>query len=215
MAGEDPTVSISTTASTSASASDHPKKWGQFQLLQRLGAGGFGEVYRAWDLTLEREVALKLLLPRGLEPEEEFASIVSEARAMARVRHPNTVSVYGVDRHDGRVGLWSEFIRGQSLARWVETEGPRSEKETVEIGMALCDALSTVHHAGLLHRDIKPGNAMRAEDGRILLMDFGLSHELHQDPRWGGTLDYMAPELLAGRSPSVQSDIYAMGVLLK
>jgi serine/threonine protein kinase/tetratricopeptide (TPR) repeat protein len=199
---------------TSANSVEGPKRWGQFQLLQRLGVGGFGEVYRAWDLTLEREVALKLLLARGLKPEEEFASIVSEARAMARVRHPNTVSVYGVDRHEGRVGLWSDFVRGQTLARWVETEGPRSEKETVEIGMKLCDALSALHHAGLLHRDIKPGNAMRADDGRILLMDFGLSQELHQETQWGGTLAYMAPELLAGHAPSVQSDMYAMGVLL-
>ncbi|HXX02366.1 MAG TPA: serine/threonine-protein kinase, partial [Candidatus Acidoferrales bacterium] len=196
-------------------AMEGPKRWGQFQLLQQLGMGGFGEVYRAWDLTLEREVALKLLLPRGLKPEEEFASIVSEARAMARVRHPNTVSVYGVDRHDGRVGLWSDFVRGQTLAQWVDTEGPRSEKETVEIGTQLCDALSAVHHAGLLHRDIKPGNAMRAEGGRILLMDFGLSHELHRETRWGGTRDYMAPELYAGSPPSIQSDIYAMGVLLQ
>ena len=200
---------------TAADSLEGPKRWGQFQLLQRLGVGGFGEVYRAWDLTLEREVALKILLPRRLKPEEEFASIVSEARAMARVRHPNTVSVYGVDRHDGRVGLWSDFVRGQTLARWVETAGPRSEKETVEIGIKLCDALSAVHHAGLLHRDIKPGNAMRADDGRILLMDFGLSHEPHQETRWGGTLDYMGPELLAGGPPSVQSDIYAMGVLLR
>src|SRR5689334_18397355 len=200
--------------STATSVSDGPKRWGQFQLLQRMAAGGFGEVYRAWDLTLEREVALKLLLPRGLQPEEEFAAIVAEGRAMARVRHPNSVSVYGVDRHDGRVGLWSDFVRGQTLARWVEKEGPRSHQQTMEIGTALCDALGAVHDAGLLHRDIKPGNAMHAEDGRILLMDFGLSHELHQQARWGGTLDYMAPELLAGGAPSVQSDIYAMGVLL-
>src|SRR5947209_15035890 len=134
---DDRTVSMA----ASANAGDHLKRWGEFQLLQRLDAGGFGEVYRAWDLTLEREVALKLLLPRGLKQEEEFASIVAEARAMARVRHPNTVSVYGVDCHDGRVGLWSDFIRGQTLAHWVEREGPRSEKETIEIGMTLCDAL--------------------------------------------------------------------------
>lgn len=199
---------------TEINARKERKEWGQFQLLQRLGAGGFGEVYRAWDPTLEREVALKLLRPRGLKPEEEFAAIVAEARAMARVRHPNTVSVHGVDRHDGRVGLWSDFIRGQTLACWVETEGLRTQKETAEIGIALCNALSAVHHAGLLHRDIKPGNAMQAEDGRILLMDFGLSHELHQEKGWGGTVEYMAPELLAGGQPSVQSDIYAMGILL-
>jgi serine/threonine protein kinase/Flp pilus assembly protein TadD len=207
---DDRTASLGTVTSIGESV----KKWGQFQLLQRLDAGGFGEVYRAWDLTLEREVALKLLLPRGLRREEEFASIVAEARAMARVRHPNTVSVYGVDSHDGRVGLWSDFVRGQTLARWVESEGPRSEKESVQIGMALCDAMGAVHHAGLLHRDIKPGNAMRAEDGRILLMDFGLSHELYREARLGGTLGYMSPELLAGGSPSAQSDVYAMGMLL-
>ncbi len=214
MAGDDRTVSISASAA-SASAKEHPKKWGPFQLLQRLDAGSFGEVYRAWDLTLEREVALKLLLPYGLNQEEQYASIVAEARAMARVRHNNTVAVYGVDRHDDRVGLWSDFVRGQTLARWVEAEGPRSEKETIEIGITLSDALSAVHHAGLLHRDIKPGNAMRAEDGRILLMDFGLSHELYQEGRWGGTPGYMAPELLRGGPPSVESDIYAMGVLLQ
>jgi eukaryotic-like serine/threonine-protein kinase len=210
IAPDDRTLSVAAPAVTA----DGLKKWGQFQLLQRLDAGGFGEVYRAWDLTLEREVALKLLLPRGLKADEEYAPIVSEARAMARVRHPNTVFVYGVDRHEGRVGLWSDFIPGQTLARWVETEGPRSEKETIEIGMTLCDALSAVHHAGLLHRDIKPSNAMCAEDGRILLMDFGLSQELSQQSGWGGTLGYMAPELLAGRPPSVQTDLYALGVLL-
>lgn len=193
---------------------DARKKWGEFQLLQRLGVGGFGEVYRAWDLTLEREVALKLLRPRGLNEEEDFATIVSEARAMARVRHPNTVSVYGVDRHDGRVGLWGDFVRGQTLARCVETQGPLPEQEATQIAVKLCEALSAVHHAGLLHRDIKPSNAMRADDGRILLMDFGLSHELHLEPHWGGTLDYMAPELRAAGSPSVATDIYAMGVLL-
>jgi serine/threonine protein kinase/Tfp pilus assembly protein PilF len=213
MAGDDRTASISVSA-TSATAKEHPKVWGQFQLLQRLGAGGFGEVYRAWDLTLEREVALKLLLPRDLNQEEQYASIVAEARAMARVRHPNTVAVYGVDRHDDRVGLWSDFVPGQTLARWVESDGPRSEKETIEIGITLCEALSAVHHAGLLHRDIKPGNVMRAEDGRILLMDFGLSHELYQEGRLGGTFSYMAPELLIGGAPSVESDTYAMGVLL-
>src|SRR5262249_38063967 len=102
-------------------ASHDPRMWGDFQLLQRLGAGGFGEVYRAWDPVLEREVALKLLLPRGLDPEREYAAIVAEARAIARVRHPNIVSVYGVDRRDGRVGFWSDFVRGQTLADMIVT----------------------------------------------------------------------------------------------
>src|SRR5712692_1838126 len=80
-----------------------PTHWGPFRLIERVGQGGFGQVYRAWDSTLEREVALKLLLPRGLDPNDEGKAVLREARLMARVRHPNVVPVYGVDRHDGRV----------------------------------------------------------------------------------------------------------------
>lgn len=199
---------------TTTPADHEPKMWGGFQLLQRLGAGSFGEVYRAWDPVLEREVALKLLLPRGLDPEGEYAAIVAEARAIARVRHPNIVSVHGVDRRDGRVGFWSDFVRGQTLSDLIATHGPCSARDTAEIGVVLCDALSAVHHAGLLHRDVKASNSMRADDGRILLMDFGLSQDIHRAGGIAGTREYMAPELLAGDPPTVQTDIYAMGVLL-
>lgn len=191
------------------------KSWGNFQLLQRLGRGGFGEVYRAWDPVLEREIALKLLLPRGLDPEQEFASLVSEARAMARVRHPNIVSVYGVDRREGRVGFWSDYIRGQTLSALVAARGPLPAEDAARIGIALCEALGAVHNAGLLHRDIKPGNAMRDENGGVLLMDFGLSQDLLGTAALGGTPGYLAPELRTGQPASVQSDIYAMGVLLR
>ncbi len=190
------------------------RQWGPFQLLQRLGQGAFGEVYRAWDPVLEREVALKLLLPRGLNPEQQLAEVVAEARAMARVRHPNIVSVYGVDRHDGRVGFWSDFVRGRTLSRIVESSGPMAGEDAAKVTHALCDALTAVHDAGLLHRDIKASNTMRDENGRILLMDFGLSQESQSAAGYAGTPTYMSPELLAGAPPSVQSDLYAMGVLL-
>ncbi|HEY2861630.1 MAG TPA: protein kinase, partial [Terracidiphilus sp.] len=87
--------------------------------MQRLGRGGFGEVYRAWDPMLEREVALKLLLPRGLDQDQQLAALLAEARAIARVRHPNIVSVHGVDRREGRVGFWSDYVRGQTLSALV------------------------------------------------------------------------------------------------
>jgi serine/threonine-protein kinase len=193
----------------------YPRTWGNFQLLQRLGRGGFGEVFRAWDPMLEREVALKLLLPRGQDEEQQFASLIAEARAIARVRHQNIVSVYGVDRREGRVGFWSDYVRGQTLAAWVAARGPLNEEEAAKVGMALCDALAAVHGAGLLHRDIKPGNAMRDGDGRVLLMDFGLSQELLTTAALAGTPGYLAPELREGRPASAQSDIYAMGVLLR
>jgi serine/threonine-protein kinase len=191
------------------------KTWGNFQLLQRLGRGAFGEVFRAWDPALEREVALKLLLPRGLDPEQEVATLVAEARSMARVRHPNIVSVYGVDRREGRVGFWSDYIRGQTLSAFVAARGPVSETEAARLGVSLCEALAAVHNAGLLHRDIKPGNTMRDENGRVLLMDFGLSQGLLSSAGLAGTPGYLAPELRAGNPASVQSDIYAMGVLLR
>ncbi|MGB6687162.1 MAG: protein kinase [Terracidiphilus sp.] len=191
------------------------KTWGDFQLLQRIGQGAFGEVYRAWDPVLEREIALKLLLPRGLNPDEEYASIVSEARAIARVRHPNIVSVYGVDRRERRVGFWSDFVRGQTLSALVATQGTVDAKTAAQIGTSLCDALAAVHAAGLLHRDIKAGNAMRDENGRILLMDFGLSQDLSRTGDSAGTPGYIAPEIRAGRPATVQSDLYALGVLLR
>jgi tetratricopeptide (TPR) repeat protein len=206
---------VETGEAYSEADSPHLKSWGDFQLLQRLGRGGFGEVYRAWDPVLEREVALKLLLPRGLDPDQEFATIVAEARAIARVRHPNIVSVYGVDRREGRVGFWSDFVRGQTLSALIAAEGPMDEKTAARIGVVLCEALAAVHSAGLLHRDIKAGNAMRDENGRVLLMDFGLSQDLLGVSNIAGTPGYLAPEVRAGHPASVQSDLYAMGVLLR
>ncbi|MGA8593685.1 MAG: protein kinase [Bryobacteraceae bacterium] len=203
-----------TVAATEKIAPTGPRTWGPFQLLERLGAGGFGEVYRAWDPVLERDVALKLLLPRGLDSESEFQAIVREARAVAKVRHPNIVSVYGVDRHDGRVGFWSDFIRGHTLARLVAVEGAFAQVDTAAIGIEICRAVSAVHAAGLLHRDIKASNVMREDSGRLLLMDFGLSHELDRAAEMGGTPAYMAPELRRGEAASVASDVYALGVLL-
>ena len=191
------------------------KTWGSFQLLQLLGRGGFGEVYRAWDPVLEREVALKLLLPRGLDAEQEFTALVAEARAMARVRHANIVPVYGVDRHDGRVGFWSEFVRGQTLNAFIAAQGVMDERAAAQTGVALCEALGAVHAAGMLHRDIKPGNAMRDEGGRTLLMDFGLSENLLAASGWSGTPAFMAPEIAAGQAATVQGDLYSMGVLLR
>jgi tetratricopeptide (TPR) repeat protein/tRNA A-37 threonylcarbamoyl transferase component Bud32 len=188
--------------------------WGPFRLIQKVGQGSFGEVYRAFDTTLEREVALKLLLSSGLDQEAEIKSLLREARAIARVRHNNVVSVYGVDRHGGRVGFWSDFVRGKTLSALLASQGPFGPKEAAHIGIDLCRAVGAVHAAGLLHRDIKTGNAMREEGGRILLMDFGLTHDRDEHQHLCGTPSYMAPELLAGQPATVATDIYALGVVL-
>jgi len=214
---EDLTLDMNTRPSTPGDVPAVRDAWGRFKLLARVGQGGFGEVYRAWDPDLEREVALKLLLPSPTgngQSDEEYKAMLREARALASVRHPNIVPVYGIDRHDGRVGFWTDFVKGKTLSALLALQGPFGYREAVLIGLDVTRALSTVHRAGLLHRDIKAENVMREEGGHILLMDFGLSALPHLQEDIAGTPNYMAPELWQGKTATVASDIYSMGVLL-
>ncbi len=211
---EEPTVPIDTKGAVSTAVPSASANWGSFELRARVGVGGFGEVYRAWDPSLQREVALKLLLPGSFTGDAEYESVLREARALASVRHPNIVSVYGIDRHDGRVGFWTDFVHGKTLSVLVGEQGRFGAREAALIGLDVTRALSAVHRAGLLHRDIKAENVMREEGGRILLMDFGLSTLNPRQARTAGTPNYMAPELFDGHPSTVASDIYAMGVLL-
>jgi TolB-like protein/Tfp pilus assembly protein PilF len=192
---------------------DPPRTWGRFEIRELLGTGGFGVVFRAWDPHLETEVALKLL---GREA-YTGKSIIDEARLLARVRHPNVVSIYGADDVGGQVGLWMELLRGVTLKQAVQQRGTYSAREAAVIGLDLTRALAAVHHAGVVHRDIKPQNIMREEGGRIVLMDFGAGINLsdpHARTSLAGTLLYMAPELFEGQPATARSDLYSVGVLL-
>src|ERR1700735_747435 len=212
---DDPTLPLGDSPSPAAGVPALRDAWGPFRLLARVGSGGFGEVYRAWDPNLEREVALKLLLPGAVGGDEEYKAMLREARAMASVQHENIVHVYGIDRHDGRVGCWTDFVKGKTLSALLGQQGPFGYREAALIGIDVSRALSAVHRAGLLHRDIKAENVMREEGGRILLMDFGLSAgERSLVRQIAGTPNYMAPELFEGNPATVCSDIYAVGVLL-
>ncbi|MBB5058672.1 serine/threonine-protein kinase [Granulicella aggregans] len=214
---EDRTLDMNTLPSTPRDVPAARDAWGRFKLLARVGQGGFGEVYRAWDPDLEREVALKLLLPSPTgngQTDEEYKAMLREARALASVRHPNIVPVYGIDRHDGRVGFWTDFVKGKTLSALLGSQGAFGYREAVLIGLDVTRALSAVHRSGLLHRDIKAENVMREEGGHILLMDFGLSTLPHRQEDIAGTPNYMAPELWQGKTATVASDIYSMGVLL-
>jgi serine/threonine protein kinase/Flp pilus assembly protein TadD len=163
---------------------------------------------------LEREVGLKILLPRSADEAVQYEELLREARALAAVRHTNILPIYGVDRHDGRVGFWTDFVHGKTLAGLVREQGPFGHRETALIGLDVTKALSAVHRAGLVHRDIKAENVMREEGGRILLMDFGLSALATGQQELAGSPRYMAPELFRGAEASVATDIYAVGVLL-
>jgi eukaryotic-like serine/threonine-protein kinase len=194
------------------------RTWGHLRVLERIGDGAFGQVYRAWDPRLDREVALKLL-PADLETGDERASsIIDEGRLLARVRHPNIVTIYGAERIGDTVGLWMELVDGETVQQRLSQQSPLPASAAVEIGIQICHAVSAVHKAGLLHRDIKAQNVMLAGEGRAVLMDFGTGRELDgaspSVPSFAGTPLYLAPELLRGGDATIQSDVYSLGVLL-
>jgi tetratricopeptide (TPR) repeat protein/tRNA A-37 threonylcarbamoyl transferase component Bud32 len=195
------------------------EQWGHLRVFERIGRGAFGEVYRAWDTRLDREVALKLLPAPTADGLADHSlatdSIIHEGRLLARVRHSNVVTIYGAQRIEDRIGLWMEFVKGRTLAQVVEQGKVFSTPEAVDIGIQLCRAMTAVHGAGLLHRDIKANNVMLAEDGRLVLMDFGTGRELGEvSAGLAGTPLYLAPEVLQGEEASVRSDVYSVGVLL-
>lgn len=191
------------------------QRWGHLQLLEPIGRGAFGEVHRAWDTRLDREVALKLL-PAGRESGQRASAIIHEGRLLARVRHPNVVTIYGAEQIGDQIGLWMEFVRGSTLQQILARHAVLTVAEVVDIGLELCRAVSAVHRAGLLHRDIKAHNVMRADDGRIVLMDFGAGRDAsdHAASDLTGTPLYLAPEVLRGHPAGVRSDVYSLGVLL-
>jgi class 3 adenylate cyclase/tetratricopeptide (TPR) repeat protein len=192
----------------------------RFKLLEPMGRGGMGQVFRARDATLGREVALKFLLPRpGFE---ELA--LTEARAVARLDHENIVRIFDVaewSRAPGRARvpfLVMEYLEGESLARLLEHERPELRR-VLELLEAIAAGLAHAHERGLVHRDLKPGNVFLTRQGAVKLLDFGLSH-LSQEPvrsalqPSGGTPAYMAPEQWRGEAQDARTDIWAAGVVL-
>jgi len=198
---------------------------GRFRILGPLGAGGMGEVYRARDERLDREVAIKVL------PENAFGSDAArdrfhkEAQALARLCHPNIGQVFDFSSDGGVDYLVMELVRGRSLASRLEA-GPLPEADVLKLGLQLASALEAAHTAGVVHRDLKPGNLMVTESGTLKVLDFGLAKILHPDrpadatitlgdtQSISGTMPYMAPEQLLGEAVDARTDIWAAGVVL-
>jgi serine/threonine protein kinase len=189
---------------------------GRFELRERLGAGGAGTVYSAWDPELEREVALKLLR-RDVSGErgEERQRLLLEARAMARLNHPNVVPVFELGVHEGRVFLAMERVDGTSLRAWLERTRP-AWPEILRMFVQAGRGLVAAHAAGIVHRDFKPENVLVGPDGRARVGDFGLAHAGDRDmlPAGGGTPAYMAPEQHTGAAVGPAVDQFAFAAAL-
>ena len=199
------------------------RKIGHFCLLEQLGAGGMGVVYRAHDEHLDRDVAIKILPPGSFSDENKRKRFKQEALALAKLNHPNIAAIYDFDSDGDAEFLVMELLSGKNLADKLEA-GPLSENQVVDFGVQMCEGLSAAHQQGILHRDLKPANLGLSADGRVKILDFGLAKLLHSNPTdvTGsvteapvlGTLRYMAPEQLSGKSIDARADLYAAGTVL-
>lgn len=186
-------------------------RWGTMRLREIIGRGSHGIVYRALDERLNREVAVKLV--RSAVQAPLVGRFLDEARLLARVRHPNVVTIHGAEIFDGQPGLWMERLEGCTLQEQVVQQGPLDAREAALVAVEVCRGLAAIHRAGVLHRDLKAENIMREPDGRVVLTDFSTSGVVDDAARLAGTPLYMAPEVLAGQPASERSDVYSTGVL--
>ncbi len=206
-------------------------KLGPYEILAPLGSGGMGEVYRARDPRLGREVAIKVLPPEVASHPDRLARLEREARAVAALNHPNIVTLHSFEEAGGMRFLTMELVEGRSLDRLVVAGGVPVAR-VIEIGLALADALVAAHDKGIVHRDLKPGNVMVTNQGRVKILDFGLAKlDLPgSDPsatqaatvatpastagQAVGTVPYMAPEQVRGEPVDARTDVFALGIML-
>ena len=189
---------------------------GRYRILGLLGRGGMGEVYRADDLRLEQQVALKFLARSRVADEEWLARFHGEVRLARRVTHPNVNRVYDIGEADGEVFLSMEYVDGENLGSLLKRIGRLPIERALRMARELCAGLGAAHDQGVLHRDLKPANVMVDGLGHARIMDFGIAVAKSDTASVGtaGTPAYMAPELFEGVEASVASDVYSLGVVL-
>jgi hypothetical protein len=202
---------------------------GPYEIISTLGVGGMGEVYRARDIRLGRDVALKILPASFSSDTSRQARFEQEARAVAALNHPNIVAVYDVGTQDSLSYMASELVEGESLRSLIE-EGGMPARRVIDISAQLADGLAAAHAAGIVHRDLKPENVMHTRDGRVKILDFGLARQtVSTGPAEAtrtilatgttpgailGTVAYMSPEQVRGQIADHRSDIFSFGTVL-
>ncbi|MFA6958145.1 MAG: protein kinase [Thermoanaerobaculia bacterium] len=207
---------------------------GGYEILSLIGAGGMGEVWRARDTRLGREVAIKVLPDEFVENADRLARFEREARVLASFNHPRIASIYGLEEHEGRMLLVMELASGETLAQRI-LRGPLPPREALEIAMQIAEALEAAHEKGIVHRDLKPANVKVSDDGEVKVLDFGIAKVFEPDEISGGNDDtksptivktasgagvimgtaaYMAPEQARGKRVDRRADVWAFGATL-
>jgi ABC-type branched-subunit amino acid transport system substrate-binding protein len=189
-----------------------------YRVKSLIGRGGMGVVYLARDLSLERPVALKLIVPELLEDEEFRARFLREPKLAASLDHPNVIPIYEAGEHDGQLYLAMRYVRGTDLRAELEREGKLSPERTIEVLSQVAGALDAAHRRGLVHRDVKPANVLLDEASHPYLTDFGITKEAGGEStdtgQMVGTLDYLSPEQIRGEDVDGRSDCYALACVL-
>jgi Protein kinase domain len=192
-----------------------PATIGRYEIKNRIGRGGMGSLYLAWDPMLERQIAIKLLRDDMDELRERFDR---EARSVARLRHPNIVTIFDVGEQDGQPFIAMEFIHGQTLADIIRQEPQLAVVLKLKIVDELCDGLGFAHKMGIVHRDVKPANVMVEPEGHVKILDFGIARIAESGMTMAGmligTLNYMSPEQVAGKVVDGRSDVFAVGSVM-
>jgi eukaryotic-like serine/threonine-protein kinase len=205
---------------------------GKYRIIDKLGAGGMGEVYQAEDLSLNRQVAIKVLPPVFAADRERLARFEREARVLASLNHPNIAMIYGVEEADGKRFLVLELVEGETLAERL-SQGPPSIEDALEICLQIAEGLEGAHEKNIIHRDLKPSNVKMTPEGKVKILDFGLARAYHdqisdvdlaksptitadmtQPGVILGTAAYMSPEQAKGKSVDRRADIWAFGCIL-
>src|SRR5512136_1442112 len=208
------------------------KTLSHYRITEKLGAGGMGEVYRAEDTNLNRQVAIKVLPDIFAGDPERLARFEREAKLLASLNHPNIASIYGLEEADGKRFLVLELVEGQTLAERLH-KGPLPVEEALEICRQIAEGLEAAHEKGVIHRDLKPGNVMLTEGDQVKILDFGLAKALLEETSKGdlshsptitdemtrpgvvlGTAAYMSPEQAKGKTVDKRVDIWAFGCVM-
>jgi serine/threonine-protein kinase len=193
-----------------------PEFVGRYAIRGLIGRGGMGLLYLAWDPKLDRDVALKVLR-EGVDSEEMLVRFSREARAAARLHHPNIVTIFDVGEHEDRPYIAMEYVTGQTLGEIIRQSEPLSVARKIELIEDLCSGLGYAHRQGIVHRDIKPANLMVDSEGVLKILDFGIARisesMMTQSGVLIGTLNYMSPEQVAGEPVDPRSDVFAVGAV--